>query len=106
MVLAHATDPSARPLPAIILALNQGVGSLPLPQTFERISVQIDLDAHYVFPADSELDALISKVTDLEDGSLYGRLWRPLVDRLCTQIEGLDSEQRALVLSVLAKETL
>jgi len=87
--------------PFILLALADGVAALPLPKTFEQVSVLLDLDARYAFHNVSDLDDLMSMATDPENGTFYGRLWRPAADRLRTQIGGLDPETQALVLSVL-----
>lgn len=101
LVLARLAEPTAKHQLAIFLALADGVGALPLPRTFERISVLIDLDTRYVFRGVSDMDELKAEVTNPDDGILYTHLWRPAADRLCKQIDDLDPEQRALVLSVL-----
>lgn len=102
LVLARVAEPTAGQQPAIFLALTDGVGALPLPRTFERISVLIDLDARYVFRSAAEVDDLMSDMFNPDDGILYERIWRPAVERLRVQVSELDTEHQALVLSVLA----
>lgn len=104
LVLARLAEPTAKHQLAIFLALADGVGALPLPRTFERISVLIDLDTRYVFRGGSDMDELISQATNPDDGILYARLWQPAADRLCKQIAEIEPEQRALVLSVLVSK--
>jgi hypothetical protein len=101
LVLARLAEPTASRQLAIFLSLADGVGALPLPRTFERVSVLIDLDKRYTFHNASDMDELMSEATNPDDGTLYARLWRPAADRLRMQIDELESEQRALVLSVL-----
>ncbi|MHB8389427.1 MAG: hypothetical protein ACYDBH_07585 [Acidobacteriaceae bacterium] len=101
LVLARLAESIAKLPLAIFLALADGVGALPLPKTFERISVLIDLDKRYVFRGESDMDELISEAISPDDGILYARLWWPAADRLRVQIGELEPEQRALVLSVL-----
>lgn len=81
------------------------MGGLPLPNTFERISVLIDLDAKYPFQTMADLDELVSIATNPEEGALY-RLWRPAADRLRIEIEKLEPEAQALALSVLISRSL
>jgi hypothetical protein len=88
---------------SIFLALSESVGALPLPKTFERVSVLLDLDARYSFHGVADLDELMSTTINPDDGTLYARLWRPAVDRLRVQIAELEPETRALVLSILSK---
>jgi hypothetical protein len=88
---------------SIFLALSESVGALPLPKTFERVSVLLDLDAHHSFHGVNDLDELMSTTMNPEDGTLYARLWRPAVDRFRAQIAELEPEKRALVLSILSK---
>jgi hypothetical protein len=102
LVIARLAEPTAAQAVTIFLSLADGVGALPLPSTFERISVLIDLDARYVFRSVLDADDLMAEAVDPEDGTLYARLWRPAADSLRTQIEALEPEQRTLVLSVLA----
>jgi len=102
LVLARVAESTAEDRVAIFLALADGVGALPLPQTFERVSVLIDLDERYTFRGVSDMEGLMSAVVNPDDGALYTRLWRPAADRVRMQIEGLEPEERALVLSVLA----
>lgn len=90
--------------PAVLLALADGVGALPLPRTFERISVSVDLDTRYVFRGVSDLEDLMSEVAGPDDGTMYARLWRPAADRLRTQIDQFEPEEQALILSVLASQ--
>lgn len=104
LVLARVTEPTPGPRPTIVLALAEGVGSLPLPKTFERISISIDLDERYDFGGISDDEGLRSEVVNPDNGSLYRRLWRPAADSVCKQIEGLEPEQRVLVLSIWASQ--
>jgi hypothetical protein len=96
-----STSGHGQPL-SIFLTLSDSVGALPLPKTFERLAVLIDLDTRYRFLAVADLDALMATATNPEDGTLYMQLWRPAAERLCREIESLKLEERALALSVLA----
>lgn len=104
LVLARLACPDGEARPAILLALADGIGSLPFPKTFEGLSVSLDLERRYVFRSVSDLDEMMSMVTNPEDGTLYSQLWRPAADRLLTQIYELEPEARALILSVLATQ--
>lgn len=104
LVLARLARPDGETRPAILLSLADGIGSLPFPKTFERVSVLVDLERRYVFRSVSDLDEMMSMATNPEDGTLYAQLWRPAADRLLTQIDKLEPETRALVLSVLATQ--
>ena len=97
-----STFGTRQPLP-IFLALSDSVGALPLPKTFERLSLLLDLDARYSFRGVTDLDELMSTTINPDDGTLYARLWRPAADRLRVQITELEPETRALVLSILSK---
>ena len=101
LVLARLVKPTPEPQPAIILALAEGLGSLPLPKTFEQISVLLDLDARYVFHTVSELDDLADQAMNPDDGNLYTHLWGPAARRLCEQIRAFEPEDRIVALSVL-----
>lgn len=76
LVLARIGQGDARP--AVLFSINDGVGSLPVPRGFERLSVVIDLDARGDFLETSALDDLTSRALDSSGGSLYQDLWRPL----------------------------
>ena len=102
LVLSRVAHPDGEPQVAILLALGDGVGTLPLPKTFECVSIAIDLEKQYEFPGASSLDELMALVNDPEEGILHKRLWRPAADRLRSQIEKLDLETRVRVLAVLA----
>lgn len=99
LVLARIGQGDARP--AVLFSINGGVGSLPVPRGFERLSVVIDLDARGDFLETSALDDLTSRVLDSSGGSLYQDLWRPAADRFGLEIRRLEPERQALVLSVL-----
>ena len=62
------------------------------------------MERHYVFRSVSDLDEMMSMATNPEEGTLYAQLWRPAADRLLTQIDKLEPEARALILSVLATQ--
>lgn len=102
LVLARVAEPTASLQPSIFLTLTDGIAALPLPRTFERISINIDLDAHCVFRSAAEVDDLMSDMFNPDDGVFYQSMWRPAVDRLRVQISELEPERQALVLSVLA----
>ena len=101
LVLARLAKGSSEHPLTIFLSLADGVGALPLPRTFERVCVLIDLDERYIFRSASDADELMAEAVNLEDGTLYAHLWRPAADRLRAQIDELEPEQRTLVLSVL-----
>lgn len=104
LVLTRLADPASENPLGIFVSLADGVGALPLPRTFERISVLIDLDARYVFRGASNVDELMSEAINPEDGELYARLWRPAAERLRKEIEDLEPEEKALALSVLIRK--
>lgn len=104
LVLSRLTRPDDEAKPAIILALTDGLGSLPLPKTFEGVSVSMNLDTRYIFRGVSDVEDMMSMVTDPEDNSPCARLWRPAADRLQVQIEELEPEARALALSILTTQ--
>lgn len=104
LVLARLAHPDGEARPAILLALTDGVGSLPFPKTFAGLSVSLDLERRYVFRSVSDLDEMMSVATNPEEGTLYAQLWRPAADRLLIQIDKLEPEARALILSVLATQ--
>ncbi len=101
LVLSRLTRPDSEPKPAILLALTEGVGSLPLPKTFESISASMNLDTRYIFRSASDLGEMMSMANDPEENTPYACLLRPAADRLQMQIEKLEPETRALVLSIL-----
>jgi hypothetical protein len=104
LVLTRLADAASENPLGIFVSLADGVGALPLPRTFECISVLIDLDARYVFRGVADMDELMSEAINPEDGALYARLWRPAAERLRKQIEDLEPEERALALSVLIRK--
>ena len=104
LVLARITDRAGAQTPAILLALTEGVGALPVPRTFERLSVTIDLDSGYSYRDASDLETLMSEVTNPDDGAIYRRLWRPAADRMCCLLRELEPEERALVLSLMLRD--
>src|SRR6266700_5975262 len=83
----------------ILLAMNDGVGHLPLPKSFERLSIEIDLDAKYDFGAD--VSDLMLRAFDAEDGLLQTRLWRPAAESLRARLSKLDEQTQGLILPVL-----
>jgi hypothetical protein len=78
--------------------------ALPLPESFERISVLINLDASYDF--NSDLDELKSDAFDLEEGYLFKSMWRPAVNLLKKQIETFNDEDQKLIFPVLKGHSL
>ena len=48
------------------------------------------------------MDQLMSETADPDEGALYTRLWRPAADRLLSEINKFDTEEKALILSALA----
>ena len=106
VVLSRMIRQDAESKPAIVLSISDGIASLPLPKVFEKVSISLDLDAPYAFQEVSDLDELMSRAFELEEGVLYTRLWRLAADRLREQIEVLEPEVRALVLAVLTSKQL
>lgn len=104
LVLSRLTLDDSEPKPAILLALTDGVGSLPLPKTFDSVSVSMNLDTRYIFRSVADLEDMMSMATDPEESTPYARLWRPAADRLQMQVEELEPEERALVLSILTTQ--
>lgn len=102
LVVSRLAQPAVEYKLAIFLALAEGIGALPLPKTFERLSVLIDLDAPYALRSSSEMEQLTSEAADPDEGALYIRLWRPAADRLLSEINKFDTEEKALILSALA----
>lgn len=101
LVLERVSKPEIERLPKVLLTLSDSVGALSLPQTFERISVMIDLDAHYDFCEVDSIEDLMSSIFDSDEGTLFQRMWRPAVKCLRKQVDELDPANQVLVLSVL-----
>jgi hypothetical protein len=80
--------------------MSDGVGHLPVPKSFERLSIAIDLDATYDFTS-PDLPDLMQRAFDFEDGVLQTRLWGPAAQKLREQLSKLDAQTQALVLPVL-----
>lgn len=85
-------------LPAVLISICDGVGSLPVPKVFERLSITIDMDARHEFGRSD----LMERAFDPEDGFLQARLWGPMANRLRDSLKRLDGEKQALVLAVLS----
>jgi len=88
---------------AFLLAVSDGVGHLPIPKSFERLSITIDLDARYDF-ASKDVANLMQRAFDIEDGVLQIRLWRPAAERLRSHLSKLDAQTQELVLPVLSAQ--
>lgn len=101
LVIERISKPQAGQSPAIFLVLSDSVGALPLPRTFERVSVLLDLDAHYVFCENDNVEDSMSELFDTDEGILYQCMWRPAAEQLKKQINELEPERQALVLSIL-----
>jgi hypothetical protein len=102
LVISRLAQPAAEHKLAIFLALADGIGALPLPKTFESLSALIDLDAQYALRSSSEMEDLMSEAADPDEGTLYTRLWRPAADRLLSEINKFEMEEKTLILSALA----
>lgn len=100
VVLKRIVEPETKQQTSIFFALTDSIGALPLPKTFERISVLIDLDTNYDFH-NNDLDELKSDAFDPEDGYLLKRIWRPAVNIIKKQIETFNEEDQKLIFSVL-----
>jgi len=94
-------EPASEQQPAIFLTLTNGIGGLPLPTTFERLSICIDLDIHYEIMDAADLDEIFTELSDPDDGILYKRFWRPAANALLKQLKTLGQDQQILVLSLL-----
>lgn len=92
----------SRPV-AILFAMGDGVGHLPTPKSFERLSITIDLDARYDF-TNPDAAKLTQRAFDVEDGVLQTRLWGPAAERLRAQLSKLDAQTQALVLPILSAQ--
>jgi hypothetical protein len=101
LVIERISKPQAGQFPEIFLVLSDSVGALPLPRTFERISVLLDLDAHYVFYENDNVEDGMSELFDTDEGILYQYMWRPAAEQMKKQIKELEAEHQALVLSIL-----
>lgn len=84
-----------------LFSMSDSIGHLPLPRSFERLSLSIDLDANYEFET-SDVDDSVARVFDSEDGAIAVRLWRPACDKLKEHISALDAERKRLVLPMLS----
>jgi hypothetical protein len=104
VVLKRLVEPVSTQQTTIFIALTDSIGALPLPKSFERISVLINLDASYDF--NSDLDELKSDAFDLEDGYLFKSMWRPAVNLLKKQIETFNDEDQKLIFPVLKGHSL
>ena len=100
VALKRLVEPKTKQQTTIFFALTDSIGALPLPKTFERISVLINLDTNYDFH-NNDLDELKSDAFDSEDGYLLKRMWRPAVNMLKKQIETFNEEDQKLIFSVL-----
>jgi len=100
VVLKRLVEPETKQQTTIFIALTDSIGALPLPKTFECISVSINLDTNYDFDND-DLDELKSDAFNSDDGYLFKRIWRPAVNILKKQIETFDEEDQKLIFPVL-----
>jgi hypothetical protein len=98
-VISTVTNGQA-PTTSFLFALTESVGQLPMPKSFERLSVSIDLEAKYEF-GNSDIGNLIQQAFDPVDGVLQARIWTPAVERLRAELVRMDAETQALVLAVL-----
>ena len=96
-VLTKSQD--LRPI-AVLFSMSDGIGHLPVPKSFERLSISINLDATYDFGTTNVSD-LVQRAFDPEDGHLRAKLWGPAADRLHATLAKLDEQSQALVLPVL-----
>lgn len=101
LILGRLVEKSEDQPLGVLLSLTDGVGALPLPTSFARLSLTIDLDANYLFRDASEASDLMAEFVSPEDGALYAMLWKPAAESLRKQLERLTPEQRVMVLSIL-----
>ena len=99
VVLKRLVEPESTQQTTIFFALTDSIGALPLPKTFERISVLINLDANYDF--NNDLDELKSDAFDPDDGYLFKRIWRPAANILRKQIETFNEDEQKLIFPIL-----
>ncbi|MGH8777455.1 hypothetical protein [Paraburkholderia sp.] len=92
------------PMPATFMVLSEGLGALPVPRTFEQLSVEIDLERRYEFRDAAYFEGMtLESGAEAEHPSL-SRLWELGARRLSEEIDKLQPEDRALALSVLLAE--
>lgn len=104
LAISNIAQSPAASMPATFIVLSDGLGALPVPRTFEQLSVEIDLERRYEFR-----DATYFEGMTLESGAeteypSLSRLWEIGARRLSDEIDKLQAEDRALALSVLLAE--
>jgi hypothetical protein len=92
-------------VPKIVLSLTDSVGSLPFPKSFEHVSLVVNLDARTPLHPAEDLEELMARVTDVEEGLLRTAYWRPAADRLHAALGKLDIELRCMALSLLVESS-
>lgn len=101
LVIKRLSSPDQGTSPSLLIGLSSGVGSLPYPEVFSKVSVVMNLDAKHTLRPLQDLEELESIATDHEDGALYATLWRNAADRLKIALDQLEPETRVTVLSLL-----
>lgn len=87
----------------VFLTLSDSVAHLPLSAQIERVALHIDLDRTYQ-PQNSDFEATVNRVFDLQEGSLTAKMWRPLCDKLRKRFEALDADTQQLILPILTAQ--
>ena len=101
LAIANIAQSVNSAFPITFLVLSEGVGALPVPRTFEQLSVAIDLERRYEFQATSHFEGMALETGAEAEHRSMSRLWECGARRLAEEIDKLPGEDRALALSVL-----
>ena len=104
LAIANIVQSVTSPLPATFLVLSEGLGALPIPRTFEQLSVDVDLERRYEFRAASHFEGMTLETGVEAEHRSLSRLWELGARRLVAEIDKLPSDDKALALSVLLAE--
>jgi len=101
LAIGNIAETATSTFPATFLVLSEGLGALPVPRSFEQLSIEIDMDRRYEFQEAAAFDDITLQAgPDAEYRSL-SHLWEPGARRLILEIGKLSREDRFLALSVL-----
>jgi hypothetical protein len=104
LAISNIAQSPAAPMPATFMVLSEGLGALPVPRTFEQLSVEIDLERRYEFRDAAYFEGVTLESDAETEYPSLSRLWKLGVRRLSEEINKMQPEDRALALSVLLAE--
>ena len=87
-----------------VMSLSRGIAALPVASDLASISLHVNLDLFPELMSEQHASMQLEELThgDAQDTSL-GRLWRPAARRVAERLRELQTEELALVLSVLGQ---